>query len=62
MKVLHILNDGRNALAERMALMQAENNVVDVIDLSMDAISYENVIDDIFSHDRVISWQSDGRD
>ncbi|MGD0283371.1 MAG: hypothetical protein ABSB95_13530 [Dissulfurispiraceae bacterium] len=62
MKVLYILNDGRNALAERMALMQAENNVVNVIDLSMNTISYESVIDDIFSHDRVISWQSDGRD
>jgi hypothetical protein len=56
MKILHILNDGRNSLAERIARIQAEDNEVDTIDLSVNDLSYENIVDAIFSHDRVISW------
>lgn len=56
MKILHILNDGGNPLAERTARLQAENNEVDTIDLSASGLSYESVIDAIFAHDQVISW------
>lgn len=59
MKILHILNDGSNALAERIARIQAEDNEVDFIDLSESNLSYESVIEAVFSHDRVISWHGD---
>lgn len=59
MKILHIFNDGHNTLAERIARTQAENNEVDIIDLTVNDISYERVIDAIFSHDRVMSWHGE---
>jgi hypothetical protein len=59
MKVLHILNDGHNTLAERITRIQAESNEVDTIDLSVNSVSYERVVDAIFSHDLVISWHGD---
>jgi hypothetical protein len=59
MKILHILNDGPNTLAERVARIQAENNEVDIVDLSISNVSYESVVDAIFSCDRVISWHGD---
>jgi NADH dehydrogenase FAD-containing subunit len=55
-KILHILNDGPEASAERIINVQAKEHEVKVIDLSEKEISYENIIDDIFSYDRVISW------
>jgi hypothetical protein len=58
-KVLHILNDGYNMLAERTARTQAEKNEVRIVDLTVDNISYESIIDAIFSHDRVISWHGE---
>ncbi len=59
MKILHILNDGHNTLAERITRIQAEGNEIDIIDLSGNNLKYENVIDAIFSHDRVISWHGE---
>ncbi len=56
MKILHILNDGHNTIAERITRIQAESNEVDIIDISGNNIKYENVVDAIFSHDLVISW------
>jgi hypothetical protein len=35
---------------------QSEDNEVKVIELSGKKISYDAIIDDIFSHDRVVSW------
>jgi hypothetical protein len=61
MKVLHILNDGHNTLAERITRIQAESNEADNIDLSVNSVSYESVIDAIFSHDLVISWHGGER-
>jgi hypothetical protein len=59
MKILHILNDGHNTLAEHITRIQAESNEVDIIDLSVDGVSYERVVEAIFSHDRVISWHGE---
>ncbi len=57
MKILHILNDGHSKLADQVINVQSKENQVKVIDLSKKNASYESIIDDIFSHDRVISWQ-----
>jgi hypothetical protein len=56
MKVLHILTDGPTELSKRIIDIEAKDNKVKVVDLSKKEASYEAIIDDIFSHDRVISW------
>ncbi|MBI4689980.1 MAG: hypothetical protein HY754_06900 [Nitrospirae bacterium] len=56
MKILHILSDGPAKLSDQIIGVQSKGNEVKVIDLSKKGISYESVVDDIFSHDRVISW------
>ncbi len=56
MKILHILNDGPTKLSDQIISAQSKDNEVKVIDLSRKNASYESIIDDIFSYDRVISW------
>ncbi len=56
MKILHILNDGPTDLSSKMIDTQSKDNEVKVIELSKKEVSYKTIIDDIFSHDRVISW------
>ena len=36
--------------------VQSEEHEVKVVMLSKKGLSYESLIDDIFSHDRVVSW------
>lgn len=56
MKILHILNDGPTKLSEKIIAVQAEKGDVKIVDLSKKSLSYENIIEEIFSSDRVISW------
>jgi hypothetical protein len=56
MKILHILNDGPAQLSDQIISVQAKENQVKVIDLSKKQASYESIVDDIFSYDKVISW------
>jgi hypothetical protein len=56
MIILHILNDGPTVLSDRIIAVQSEDNVIKVIDLTKKSVSYENIIDRIFSSERVISW------
>jgi len=56
MKILHILNDGPTELSAKIIEVQSKDNEVKVVDLSKKSASYEGIIDDIFSHERVISW------
>ena len=56
MKILHILNDGPSGLSDRIISEQSKEHDTKVLDLSEREVSYESVVDDIFSHDRVISW------
>ena len=56
MKILHILNDGPSSLSDEIINEQSRHNEVKVIDLSGRSASYESIIDDIASFDRVISW------
>jgi hypothetical protein len=55
-KILHILNDGPTRLSDRIIGVQAEEHEVKVVDLQKKDASYESLVDDIFSYDRVISW------
>ncbi|MBI5204935.1 MAG: hypothetical protein HZA11_08465 [Nitrospirae bacterium] len=56
MKIVHILNDGPTKLSDQVISVQSKDNQVKIVDLSKKAASYESIVDDIFSHDRVISW------
>ena len=56
MKILHILNDGASELTDRMIAVQSKNNELKVVDLRGKEVSYETLVDEIFAHERVISW------
>jgi len=56
MKILHILVDGPSALSTKIIEAQKKGAEVKVIDLSKKEASYEKVVDEIFSHDKVVSW------
>ncbi len=56
MKILHILSDGPGELPDRIIKTQSEDNEVEVVDLSQEGISYDAVVDAIFSYDKVVSW------
>ncbi len=56
MNVLHLLCDGPEAAASRIVAVHAREHQVKVIDLSTREVSYEDLVDEIFAHDRVICW------
>lgn len=56
MKILHIINDSPSKLSDEIISVQSKDNDVKVIHLANKEASYESIIDDIFAHDRVISW------
>jgi hypothetical protein len=55
-KILHILNDGPTKLSDEIIRVQSAGHDVKVIDLSEGDMSYEDIIDEIFSRERVVSW------
>ncbi len=56
MKILHILTDGPTDLSQSMIPAQGKENEIKVVDLTKKEASYESIVDDIFSSDRVMSW------
>lgn len=56
MKILHILNDGPTALSDKVIETQSKDHEIKIIELSKKDVSYEAIIDEISSHDKVISW------
>ncbi|MBI4822852.1 MAG: hypothetical protein HY805_01290 [Nitrospirae bacterium] len=56
MKILHLLSDGQTGLSTKIIEAQKGGNEVKVIDMSKKDVSYETIIDEIFSNDRVTSW------
>ncbi len=56
MKILHLLNDGGDQLSGQVIEEHARQHQVLVVDLRGNDISYEHLVDEIFSHDKVISW------
>ena len=55
-KILHLLSDGPDALAERIAAAQARDHAVEVVDLAAKAISYDELVLRIVGCDRVVCW------
>jgi hypothetical protein len=56
MRILHILNDGHSKLPDQIIGVQSKEHEVRVVDLSKKEVSYEDIIDAVFSYDRVVSW------
>jgi hypothetical protein len=56
MKILHILNDGSSKLSEQIINVQSKKNEIKIIDLQKKEVAYEDIVDEIFTNDRVISW------
>lgn len=56
MKVLHLLKSEPDEATNKIIGMHKAENDVKVIDLTKGDISYESLIEDIFSYDKVISW------
>ncbi len=56
MKILHILSDGPTDLSSGIIEAQSAEHEITVLDLTKREVPYEEVVDKIFSHDRVISW------
>lgn len=56
MKILHLLSDGPDSLSGQIIDLQSRKHEVTVIDLSKRDVPYERIIDEIFTHDKVISW------
>ena len=55
MKIMHILVDGPNDDAESIIEYEKEEDI-EVIDLSQEGVSYDELVDKIEQCDKVISW------
>jgi hypothetical protein len=56
MRILHLRTDGPTELSEKIIRIQSEAHEVSVIDLPAHTVSYEDIVDAIFSSDKVLSW------
>ncbi len=56
LKILHLLNDGGDELSARIIEAHAREHQVRVVNLRAGDISYEQLVDEIFTHDKVVSW------
>ncbi|MDP3296539.1 MAG: hypothetical protein Q8N09_02940 [Thermodesulfovibrionia bacterium] len=56
MKILHIIKSRQTELTKKIIEQQSKKHDVRVIDIKKKDISFEDVIDEIFSYDKVISW------
>ncbi|MCL4536921.1 MAG: hypothetical protein M1610_04955 [Nitrospirae bacterium] len=56
MKVLHLLKSEPDETTRKIMEIHKAENDVKVIDLTKGDFSYESIIEDIFSYDKVISW------
>jgi len=56
MKVLHIIKSRQSDLIKKIIDQQSKKNELKVINLAENNMPYEDIIDEIFFHDKVISW------
>jgi hypothetical protein len=56
MKILHILSDGPNKLADEIISVHSREHEVKVVDFTKGAVSFDALVDDIFAYDKVLSW------
>ena len=56
LKILHLLNDGGDELSARIIAVHARDHQVRVVNLRDRELSFEQLVDEIFAHDKVVSW------
>ena len=56
MKVLHILKTAPNASTQKIIEVQSAGNQVTIVDLTKGGVSFDKLVADVFSHDRVFCW------
>jgi len=56
LRILHLLNDGGDELSARIIEAHARDHQVRVVNLRERELSYEHLVDEIFAHDKVVSW------
>ena len=56
LRILHLLNDGGDELSARIIAAHARDHQVRVVNLRDRELSYEHLVDEIFAHDKIVSW------
>lgn len=56
MNILHILSDGALPIIDQTIEIQSRIHTLEVVDISEGDINYDELVDKIFSCDKVISW------
>lgn len=56
MKILHILKIAPDASTKKIIEVHASGHQVKTIELYKKGISYDKLLDDVFSHDKVFCW------
>lgn len=56
MKILHILKKTPDASTKKIIEIHAAENQVKTIELFKGGISYDALVADVFSHDKVFCW------
>jgi hypothetical protein len=56
MKILHILKTVPDASTTKIIEVQSAGNEALIIDLTRGSISYDKLVADVFSHDKVFCW------
>ena len=56
MKILHILKKAPDASTKKIIEIHAAGNQVTMIELYKGGISYNQLVADVFAHDKVFCW------
>ncbi len=56
MKILYILKSAPDASTKKIMEVQSAGNQTTTIDLTKGGVSYDKLVADVFSHDKVICW------
>ncbi len=56
MKILHVLKTAPDATTKKIIELQSAGNQVKTIELYKGGVSYDKLVADVFSHDKVFCW------
>ena len=56
MKILHIYKSAPDASTKKIVEAQAAGNQVKSVELYKGGVSYDDLIKEVFAHDKVICW------
>jgi len=56
MKILYIMKTAPDASTKKIIEAQSAGNQVTTIDLAKGGVSYDKLVADVFSHDKVFCW------